>query len=703
MANPIRRIVQLVLDRNAAKKTEDDSKKSLSGIDRAINRVRSAALRLGGALAAAFAVRRIVNFGREAVRTANEANAIWNRLAGTVNNAGGNFEELEPQIRRVARAMQDATTVGDEDFAATLQSLVNISQDVEGSLENVSVVTDLAAGANIDLTTSALLVGRAMVGQTSLLSRYGIVVAEGADAIETLRNQFKGMAANEAVTLEGQTKQLSNEWADFKEALGNALIAAGNGTSVIATLTATVRTAAEWIDTNRESIARWGSVAVRIVRAVAGTFMIMARNITNAFQITGSQIALLFNAISQTVARTVNTTIKGLNLLPGVNIEFRMNELTPEEFKTQQDALLKDISDNIRDSVGTVGEFTQLVGGVFSGGGGEGQQSGGVRPTIAPRESQQGETLSDEAKKALEDLEKEAARITQSVRTPLEVYRDTVAQLRQHRDADRISQETYNRALMETWEQYNNATNAARKHADETDRVSEALRTHQQNLETTRTLAAALGDEINLLGEEETSLLETMRVFAEEGIASTDDRFVALTDRLAQVRAGLRLTNEEMDQTAKIATLAGELVGAAFGSGIGPLAAGKAKQNAVLAAEELVHAFAASLSPFTASTVPGHLAAAGKYAAVSAAWGALASQSGGGVGGISGGISSPSVSRDANGFRTEGMMASTEINIYIDPMSPTSARYQENVLAAAQLARERFGEQKVNVYPRTGG
>jgi len=44
---------------------------------------------------------------------------------------------------------------------------------------------DVAAGLQIDLSTATDLVGRAMVGETGTLKRYGIIVKEGADAVET--------------------------------------------------------------------------------------------------------------------------------------------------------------------------------------------------------------------------------------------------------------------------------------------------------------------------------------------------------------------------------------------------------------------------------------------------------------------------------------------------------------------------------------
>ena len=229
MANPIRKLVQLVLDKNAARKTEADAKKTLGAVDKGMAKLKSSALKLGGALAAAFAVKKLFQFGKELIRVANESESIWNRLGQAVENVGINFAVARPEVEAFARAMQDTTKVGDEDFAAILTELITTSGDYKGSLEAVAIVADLAAAKQIELVTASQLVGRAMVGQTGTLSRYGIVLEEGQDAMEVLRDTFRGFAANEVKGLEGQVAQLNNEWGDFKQALGEVLVASANG------------------------------------------------------------------------------------------------------------------------------------------------------------------------------------------------------------------------------------------------------------------------------------------------------------------------------------------------------------------------------------------------------------------------------------------------------------------------------------------
>lgn len=359
----IRRIVQLVLDKAAAKKAEDAAKKSLDkGTDpkkaeKNLGRVRSAlgslrslALKLGAALGAAFVVNKIRQFGQEAVRVATEARAVWNRLAGQLRVAGVDFANVEGEIRGAARALQDVTTVGDEDFAAIMTELLGTTNDYAGSLREVETVANLAAAKQIDLRTAAQLVGRAMVGQTGTLSRYGIIVGEGADAMEVLRARFAGMARNEARELEGRVTMLKNEWADYKEAVGEAMIAAGGGTSVLDTLIGTVKGMTIWVDENRSAIAFWGSLTIDVFKAVGQTGVGIFNLVRSVFGYAAAEIVRITRQAQLDLARIVdaaatgvNFLIEGLNKLPGVDIDFRMAGQPIEEFEAMRDAALEDL------------------------------------------------------------------------------------------------------------------------------------------------------------------------------------------------------------------------------------------------------------------------------------------------------------------------------------------------------------------------
>ena len=51
--------------------------------------------------------------------------------------------------------------------------------------------------------------------------------------MEVLRETFRGFAESEAESVEGKLKQLNNEWSDFKQAVGEAIIAGAEGESML--------------------------------------------------------------------------------------------------------------------------------------------------------------------------------------------------------------------------------------------------------------------------------------------------------------------------------------------------------------------------------------------------------------------------------------------------------------------------------------
>lgn len=253
----LRRLVQLVLDRRAAKRMEDDAQRSLDkGTDprkaerntqrvgRSMENLRRIALRLGGALAAAFGVRALIRFGRSSVEAAQQLQAAQRTLAVQLENTGISWNRVGGSIRAHARALWETHRLTEGEVMPVLQNLIAITGDYERSLSAVGVVADVAAGLNMDVATAARLVGRVMNGETTAMTRYGIAIEDGADAVEVLRERFGGMA-KEATTA-GEV--MGKAWGDFKEAFGAALLDASRGESIMDNLTTTIRAGAENMD-----------------------------------------------------------------------------------------------------------------------------------------------------------------------------------------------------------------------------------------------------------------------------------------------------------------------------------------------------------------------------------------------------------------------------------------------------------------------
>lgn len=218
---------------------------------------KKAVVGLAAPLAGVFATKKMLDFGRASVQTAVEAEKVWTNLGSALTNVGVEFADVSDQIISTANNLQNLTTVGDEEFASVLTELITTSGDYQKSLQNVSVVADLATAKQIDLRTAAQLVGRVMAGQTSALTRYGIVVKEGQDAMEVLRTQFAGFAEKEGQSFAGQLGRIADRWDDFKQAIGDALIAATDGQSILDRVNKLILDMTEYVQKNGEELTRW--------------------------------------------------------------------------------------------------------------------------------------------------------------------------------------------------------------------------------------------------------------------------------------------------------------------------------------------------------------------------------------------------------------------------------------------------------------
>jgi len=158
-----------------------------------------------------------------ATKSALEEQVGINRLSTQLQAAGADYAALSEEIEKSIAATQRKTSFGDEEQRDALTELVGVTGTYEGALEQLQIAIDLAAAKQMDLSSAATLVGRAALGDTELLSRYGIKVKEGATATEVLaqmQERFAGAAEGAADPL----KQLQNSFGDMVQDIGAQLL-----------------------------------------------------------------------------------------------------------------------------------------------------------------------------------------------------------------------------------------------------------------------------------------------------------------------------------------------------------------------------------------------------------------------------------------------------------------------------------------------
>jgi hypothetical protein len=699
--SPLRKVLQFVFDRRSAQQTEAEAKRSLGRVDDGLNRLKATALKLGAALGIALGVRALLNWGRESARMAREAELAWTRLQGAVDNAGESFREREQELRALAAAFQEATIYNDDAFATGLGRMISISGDVGASIANMGLAANVAAQFfDGQLEPAIDLVAKVSTGYTRQLKALGMEADSAQEGLDLLAERSMGAASREARTQTGVLKALSETYGNFREAVGTAISGGEETASVLDVVRGVIIALTGWVERNAESIGTWVKGAIWVA--------------TTAVWALYSGIAGLGDLLGGAFAFAVGTVARGLSMLATgfglvaegggkaakfLGLEGAGEKL--EEFGRRVRALAADV-DRYASSLQEVG--LESLGSAFSRPLLPSIPKPGPRPELPrprPRASRNqigndeeeaaGTDKLTEAEKALAKAREEAARITEAARTPMEVYSDTVNMLAEHLNAGRITQETFNRAVLKAGEEFERATSTP---------IDEALARHAEGLRSNATIAALLGDEYSALEAEERLLLGTMQALADAGVGALDDRMLSLTDRLAEVQEGLQRTAQEAEITAAIADAAGSVIGAAFGGEIPQMAAAKAKQNAILAAEQLADAAAAAAGLFTGVNVPKHLAAAKMYGAVSAAWGGFAAV----TGGFSGGGGGPSAApRDVGGRQSErAQQAGMEINIeFVGPgFDITNPEVQRVTYGAVEEWKRNGGPNAVVRYRR---
>ncbi len=206
-----------------------------------------------------------------------------NRLDVALKNAGRSYAGLKSEIEAAMAATQAKTNYGDGEQREALTALIGVTGTYQGALEQLRLATDLAAAKNMDLTSAATLVGRVAMGNTALLSRYGIQVKEGATATEIMadmQERFAGAAAGAANPL----IQLKNTVGDLAEDVGSVLVPVlRSAVDIIKPVIAQVR---NWIQANPEltkGIVVLGGALGLLMGAVIGPMLIALPKLISGF------------------------------------------------------------------------------------------------------------------------------------------------------------------------------------------------------------------------------------------------------------------------------------------------------------------------------------------------------------------------------------------------------------------------------------
>lgn len=155
-----------------------------------------------------------------------QINAV-NSLSLAMANQGNYSKEAVNRLQEYASEMQRLTTYGDELTLSNMGILASFGMNEEQLKSTTTAAMDFASATGKDLRVAVDLLGKAFVGETSALSRYGIIVDKNipksekfAEVMRQMTARFGGAAQLQAATMAGKIEQIGNAAGDVQEQLG---------------------------------------------------------------------------------------------------------------------------------------------------------------------------------------------------------------------------------------------------------------------------------------------------------------------------------------------------------------------------------------------------------------------------------------------------------------------------------------------------
>lgn len=244
----------------------------IKGIEKDVGAMVKKFLSIGGAITAALAGFSLGKLFKDSIQQAAEAERGLLRLQKAVENTGGNFRQLKPDIDAVISGLERTTTFKDDDLVEGLEALTLTSGDAKGAINALGLAADIARAKKMSLADAATLVGKVMAGETGMLKRYGIVVDENADAMEALQKRFRGFAETDGKTFLGTIERVRNAWEKFQQALGRAILSGDTVEGFLGGIIEKLAEAEKWLVRNEAAVANVVSALTALASFLTGTF-----------------------------------------------------------------------------------------------------------------------------------------------------------------------------------------------------------------------------------------------------------------------------------------------------------------------------------------------------------------------------------------------------------------------------------------------
>lgn len=223
---------------------------------------------------AALAVKKLVDVVGTLTTAASVQEDAVKKLDVALRSLGPAAGAVSLALQADAAALQKVTTAGDETIIAGQALIASFTKNAEEIKAATRAALDLSAATGTDLQAAFLLMGRAAAGETSTLSRYGIILDKGipqsekfAAALAKINEQFGGQAQARAATFSGNLEQLGNAAGDAAEGLGAVLTQSEGVNRAINAMTDVFAALAGVLPKASKSAGELGEAEIRVAEA----------------------------------------------------------------------------------------------------------------------------------------------------------------------------------------------------------------------------------------------------------------------------------------------------------------------------------------------------------------------------------------------------------------------------------------------------
>ncbi len=182
-----------------------------------------------------------------AAKSAEDERINIARLSATMDNVGVSYDKVKDKLEALILVQSRKTGVADEEQRNALSELILATGDYQTALDLLPLALDFAAAKQTDVSTAAEILGKVAMGNTSILTRYGITLADdatAADALAAIQDKVTGSAEKMASPL----SILKNSFDDMTESIGEALLPIMDG--LIAKSVAIIDKFSKWAKDN---------------------------------------------------------------------------------------------------------------------------------------------------------------------------------------------------------------------------------------------------------------------------------------------------------------------------------------------------------------------------------------------------------------------------------------------------------------------